>query len=247
MRLLCVLALGYCLFSVRAESQQQAPALDVLLGKIYAYADDYRATLPSISCSESIVSQELVNGKVKREMRVEGVMREIRTGNPEDAFHEEHQFLRLNGKPVKNTIKMPYFIQGGFANLIGFLSKERRDCFDYKSSLVSEAGTVLLEVRRKSEPPNAECRKIYASTHWTIIANTASGRILHSERMLSPRASEELDEAYFAALDYAPVQFGERTFWLPAKLSAHDAEDTGRMEATYSNCHRYTGEMRILP
>jgi hypothetical protein len=232
-----------------SSSSSGAPSLEVLLDRLYAYAAQYRATLPSLSCDESIVSQELdYNGKVKRQVRVTGTMREIRTDDPDDPFSEQHEFLKVNGKRVKKLFAMPYFIQGGFANLIGFHHRELKDCFDYQVSFLNDGKTVQMEMQRKDEPKDAECRtRVFAGSRWKVIADVATGHILHSERTISSQASDLHHEAYFASLDYEPQMLGDRTFWLPARFSAHSPEDDRRMYATYSNCHRYAGEMKILP
>lgn len=246
---LCFLPIPLSALQARPAPTPGAPSLDVLLDRLYAYAAQYRATLPSLSCDESIVSQELeYNGKVKRQVRVTGTMREIRTGDPDDPFSEQHEFLKVNGKRVKKLFAMPYFIQGGFANLIGFHHRELKDCFDYQVSFLDGGKTAQLEIERKDEPQEAECRaRVFAGSRWKVIADAATGHILHSERTISPQASDLHHEAYFASLDYAPQQLGDRIFWLPEKFFAHSPEDDRRMYATYSNCHRYAGEMKILP
>lgn len=243
-------ALVLCFLPIPLYAQQAPPpTLDVLLDRLYAYTAQYRATLPSLSCEESIVSQELdYNGKVSRQVRVEGTMREIRTDDPNDPFSEQHKFLKVNGKRVRKHFSMPYFIQGGFANLIGFHHRELKECFDYQVSYADGGKTVQMEMDRKDEPQEAECRsRVFAGTRWRVIADVETGHILHSERQISAEAADLHKEAYFASLDYAPQQLGDRVFWLPVKFFAHSPEDDRRMYATYSDCHRYAGEMKILP
>jgi hypothetical protein len=235
------------------------PGLDALVDRLYAYAEQYRATLPSLSCDERVVSQQVrFDGKVKWQVRVEGTMRDLRKTPPDpfDPFTEQHTFVKVNGKPVRamagGDANLPYFIQGFFANLIGFHHVELKDCFDFRVTPLKNGkgkavpGQVQVEVDRKAEPPAAACRTIIAGTHYMVIADPETGRIRHSERTIPAEAAVERNEAYFASIDYAPQQFGDRTFWLPAKSSAHDPAGTGRMEAAYLNCHRYTGEMRIV-
>ena len=261
MKWLAVLALFLAASSLQPQQvSQPASPLHALVDRLYAYADQYRATLPSLSCDEGIVSWNVsYDGKIKRQVRIEGTIRELRKTPPDpfDPFSEQHLVTKVNGKPVRarggtlslEEVNLPYFIQGIFANLIGFHHEELKDCFVYSASAVNDgrAGEVQVEVDRKPEPVAAACRAILAGTHYMVIADADSGRIVHSERTIPPGASEQNDEAYFASIDYAPVQFGDRIFWLPAKSSAHDATDTGRMESVYSNCHRYGSEVRIVP
>jgi hypothetical protein len=80
-----------------------------------------------------------------------------------------------------------------------------------------------------------------------VIADPETGRILHTERTIAPEVAARNPGVYFGGIDYAPQKLGEQTFWLPERFYAHDAKNTGRMFATYSNCHRYAGELKILP
>jgi hypothetical protein len=228
---------------------QRAPDPDRLLDQLYAYAQQYRDSLPSFACDEAILSRQTrYRGNAGRGIRVEGTMREIRKVPPDldDPFDEQHQFTQVNGRAAKGAIRLPYFVQGGFANLIGFHHRDLRDCFDYRITPLLDGNAFQLQIDRKETPEDTSCRGVFAGTHYRVIAD-AEGHILHSERTIPAETAEQHDEAYFASIDYAPQQFGERTFWLPAKFSSHDPEGTGTMEAAYSNCHRYTGDLKILP
>ncbi len=248
MKRLAVLLLGVA----PLVAAQEPPTADVLLDRLYAYAEQYRAMLPSFECNESIISQRTAErgyrrAKAGRPLRVEGMMREIRKtpADLDDPFTERHQFTKVNGQPVRGEFALPYFILGGFANLIGFHQSGERDCFSFRISPMPDGSKVRLQIDRKDDVSEPVCKGIFADTHYVVVAD-AEGHILHSERTIPAETSEQQDEAYFAAIDYAPQPFGERTFWLPTKFSSHDAAGTGRMEAVYSNCHRYTGDMKIL-
>ena len=80
-----------------------------------------------------------------------------------------------------------------------------------------------------------------------IIAAPGTGRILHTERTIATEAAAADEGVYFGAIDYAPQKIGEQEFWLPSHFYSHDATNTWRMFANYSNCHRYAGKLKILP
>jgi hypothetical protein len=229
------------------------PADLPLLDRLYAYSTEYSAALPSLSCDESIVSQEVKNGKVKWEVRIESTLRELRKGTPaaddhfpDDPFNEQHDFHSVDGKPPKPKFRIPYFVQGGFANGVGFSYPEHQACFDYTITVGELPGTVRVERTGRVNSGNPACAKVFPGYHAVTIAEEATGRVLHAERTISEEEARSGKQAYFAAIDYAPRQFGDRTFLLPVKFVSHDAKDEGRMEATYSNCHRYAGEMKIM-
>ena len=67
------------LISIFQSAQaQQLPSVETLLPKLYEFGQNYRATLPSLTCDESIVSQTVKNGKVQKEMKVESTLTEAR-------------------------------------------------------------------------------------------------------------------------------------------------------------------------
>lgn len=230
---------------------QRLPSLDVLLDRLDAYAKQYQATLPSLACDEQITSQALnKRGKVTWEVKAQSSLREIRTGAPYDPFVEKRVFKIVNGRRAKATFQtsqMPYFVEGGFASLVGFKSWEQRECFAYAMRPGDGGQIVRLEMTLKTKFTNPSCAKIPEGFDRIVIADPETGRVLHTERTIEPGVAEMNDEAYFGGIDYAPQKLGDQIFWLPSRFYAHDARNTVRMVATYSNYHRYTGELKILP
>jgi hypothetical protein len=229
---------------------QTLPSVDVFLDRLDAYAKQYQSTLPSLSCDEQITSQTLNRkGKVTWEMKVQSTLREVRTGDPYAPFTETREFKSVNGhRPPKafHTSQMPYFAEGGFAGLVGFRRWEARECFDY--ALTSQdSQTARLEMTLKTAQSNPSCARLPDGFHRIVIADLQTGRVLHTERTISPDTVPRDTQVFYGGIDYAPQAFGGQTFWLPSRFISHDAENTGRMSATYSNCHRYIGEIKILP
>jgi hypothetical protein len=231
-----------------AAGCQNLPSLDVLLGRLDAYAKQYQAALPSLSCDEQITSQALnKKGKVTTEVKAQSTLREVRTENPYAPFHEERDFKSINGHRPGRTSPMPYFVEGGFASLVGFKRWEQRECFDYVLTSGDSSQTVLLIMTLKRKFTTPSCARLPAGFHRIIIADPETGRIVHTERTIAPEAAAADVGVYFGAIDYQPQKIGEQEFWLPSHFYSHDATGTGRMSATYSNCHRYLGELKILP
>jgi hypothetical protein len=227
---------------------QQSPSLDVVLDRLDAYASQYQSALPSLVCDEQITSQALnEKGKVTQEVKMHSTLREIRTGNLYDPFREEREVKDQGRRFARRTSQLPYFVEGGFAGLVGFQSWKQRECFDYVLSSADNGQTVHLEMALKKTFVNSSCAKLPADLHRTVIADAQTGRIVHTERTIAPEAAVIGDGVYFGGIDYAPRVLGEQTFWLPSRFYSMDAENSGRMTATYSNCHRYTVELKIVP
>lgn len=242
-----ILALAVLLLPAVAGGQH-IPPLDVLLDRLYAYSRQYQAALPSLTCDEEITSQDVgKRGKVTREVKVQTTLREIRTEDPYDPFQETREYKTVNGRPLRRPFRLPFFVQGGFANLVGFRRWEQKECFDYVVTPLEGGRNVRLEMTLKTPPANPSCARLPSGFHRIVIAEPDTGRILHSERTIAPEVAAKSTEVYFGGIDYAPQMLGEQTFWLPSRFYAHDAENAGRMFATYSNYHRYSGELKILP
>jgi len=245
-----LLAMAVFFFPVVAGCQG-TPSLDVLLDRLVAYANQYQATLPSLSCDEQITTQALnKKGKVTWDVKIQSTLREVRTEDPNDPFAERREFKSIDGHRPRRTFQtsqLPYFVEGGFAGLVIFKRWEQRECFDYAVAAGDGGHTVRLEMTLKPKSTNPACAKLPAGFHRIVIADPETGRILHTERTIAPEEAVRNTEVYFGGIDYAPQKLGEQTFWLPSRFYSHDAENTERMFATYSNCHRYVGELKILP
>jgi hypothetical protein len=230
---------------------QNLPSLNVLLDRLDAYAKQYQATLPSLTCHEQITSQALnKRGTVTREVKVESNLREVRTKDPDNPFLERREFKTIDGRRAKATFqtsRMPYFVEGGFASLVGFERWQQRECFEYVTTADDNNQTFRLEMTLKKELRNPSCAKLPAGFHRSLVADRDTGRVLHTERTISRETAARNTEVYFGGIDYAPQKLGELTFWLPSRFYAHDAANSVRMVAIYENCHRYIGELRIMP
>src|SRR5580698_16337 len=102
------LALAVLIFPAVAGCQN-LPALDVLLDRLDAYAKQYQATLPSLSCDEQIVSQALSRkGRVTWEVKTLSTLHEVRTEDPYDPFREEREFRKGNKRSRDQSPQMPY-------------------------------------------------------------------------------------------------------------------------------------------
>lgn len=243
-------ALVFLMFPAAAACQR-LPPLDVFPDRLDGYVEQYQATLPSLACDEQITSQATnKKGRVTWEVKTQSILREIRTDNPYDPFVEKREFTIVNGHRAKATFRtsqMPYFVVGGLAELAGFKRWQQRECFDYSLTPEENGQTVRVEMSLKARLTNPSCAKIPVGFHRVVIAEPETGRILHAERTIAPGEAEMNSKAYFGGIDYAPQKLGDRIFWLPSRFYAHDSSNSSRMSATFTNYHRYTGELKVLP
>ena len=231
-----------------AACSQPSPRVAALLDHLQSYAKDYRERLPSLSCDESITSRVVENGKVKKEVRIEAVLREIRDNSEPDSFTDQYEFKLVNGQPPKSHFKVPYFVSGAFSNSMGLVAPRDQDvCFDYQLAEENGGATLRLELAAKPQTSDPACNEILEGYRKSVMVDTATGVIRHITRSMSAAAARSHREVLSASIDYGPVTLGEQTFWLPVRVEAHHWDGHGQMTATYSDFHRYTGELKVLP
>jgi hypothetical protein len=242
--------LNLLLVGVSAQTVVAAPDADDLLAHAIAFAQRYQAVLPSLICDETIVSAALKNGVVKRQTTIRGTMREVRTNGGKDPFDESHQFTEFDGVPATEGKKhyFPYFVMGGFANGLGFLSSDRAKCYTATIEPTSDESKIRISLRPRIETVGVQgCEGTENVTSRLILLERANGHVLHSERTIRPEYARKAKESYFASVDYAPVQLGGEALWVPVKVVAYDPKEEGRFEASYTNFHRFSGTVTIVP
>ncbi len=226
---------------------QQTPTVDEFVTRLFAYSKDYRTKLPSLECDESVVSQQVKRGKVKWEVKTEATLRQVRDSKDPDEFNDSYTFKSVDGHAPKAHFKLPYFVNGAFANGIGFASEATRTCYDYTLSQEDGGATLRLEFAVKSASSDPVCKEVPAGFHKIVLVDATTGIAMHITRSMSLDAARKYHDAVFASIDYAAQPLGELTLWLPSRVESHDEKGERRMTANFSNYHRYTGEMRILP
>jgi hypothetical protein len=225
---------------------QQLPTAEQLLPRVADYARQYRARMPSLECDESIVSRRVKGRKVKWEVRVEATLREVRDAQQDD-FTDHYTYKTVDGKPPQPHFKVPYLVESAFVNAIGFSSGYLPACYDYRVSSDDGGAKLQLQLDAKQDLSDPSCKNTFEGFHKVVVVDAKSGIVERVERSMSARAAAQNHESFYAVIEYAPQQLGGETFWLPVRFESHDAKNEGRMVATYSNFHRFVGEMKILP
>ncbi len=215
--------------------------------RVIAYAEAYREHLPSLECDETMLSQDVKNGKVKWEVKIKATLRELRDEKEPGGFRDEYTFKTVDGKPAKPNFRTPYFVYNVFANSLGIGESPRPACFDYRFATLDDGRTLQFDIDSKPGVRDPACKKIPPDYHKMMLIDTASGAVRHVERSLSPQFADNTLEIPSVTIDYAPQRLGEQTFWLPVRFEASDPHKEGRMIATYSNFRRYIGVAKILP
>ena len=241
----CLLLLAVLAAELPAHAQQ-LPTIEELLPRISAYVQQYRQSVPSFEVDESAVTQQVSDGRVKWEVRLEMTLRVLRDESNPNGFVDHYTFRMVDGTPPKNHFKLPYFVQGVFSNVVGLARPEQQSCFEYRVSPGDSAATATIDMWVKPGPAEPNCRDVFEGYRKTVVVDVASGAILHITRSMSPKAAREHHEIVFISLDYAPQKLGDAVFCLPVRFESHDEKNEGRMVATFLKFHRYTSAAKMV-
>ena len=196
-----------------------------------------------------MLSQRVKNGKVKRQVKIEATLRELRDENEPGGFRDDYTFKSVDGKPAKpnfSTDSLPYFVYRAFANGLAIGEGSLPSCFRYSFATQDEGRTLQFNIDSKPGVADPACTKMPDDYHKMMLIDTSSGAVRRVERRISPLFADHNLEIPYISIDYAPQRLGEETFWLPIRFDAVDLHQQGGMIATYSNCHRYTVVSKIV-
>ena len=169
-------------------------------------------------------------------------------GRPGEQLDETRTYLVLDGKqvPAGKKVSVPFELNGAFSRVSDtFFFAAHVPCYTF--SVLPETavdGCIQLAFRTNSQLP-ATCTNRKVVITGLARLDPATAQIRHLERTISSPA--EGHNTTFIAIDYAPAILGGKSIWLPTSLSAELDYGKGTFSARYSNYHRYTGTVTLLP
>jgi len=238
-RLFPICALLSAAIAAHAQSAASPPAdtLPVQLHQLAVAAEDLRHHLPNFSCTESFISQELRNGKVRTQVKGTGDLR-VQLG-ADGKLSEHFQVTEVNGRPA-NKLRVPMFVSGGFQNALDLFEPDIQLCFDFTTS--------ANRIDFGSSPnPTPACKEHSDTTGFVIF--DAAGNPRHLEHRVPVDIASQRHAVPLGTIDLTPTDLGGATFYLSTDVLADISKDksTYHWEATYTNCRLYTATVKILP
>jgi hypothetical protein len=231
----------------------QTPAPPALIDQLVANAERYRVTLPSLIADEAIVSEASFMGLLPDKTSALGTFRVLR-GEPDQPLQESRQITTLNGKPVQPgaKVRLAFTLFGGFGSFQEmFFTSAHRACFDF--SLLeppAKDGTLRIAVvSRPSAQWPAGCPTTFQGVTGLVRVDPITHQLVHMERTVSSDAHIRGNLAPFASVDLAAAKIGDDTFWLPTVVVGRATRSGihAQFIAHYSNYHRYTASITLLP
>jgi hypothetical protein len=241
-----------------------AQSLNEVLGAVSQNVKVLEDQLPDFVCSEKIVSTQFDNGRVIKQKVVDSVFTGFQRAREENrlrfGFTESREVVAIDGKPVRKGTafpKLPYRFSGGFSSLLTTtFSPDNLDIHNYSiaDTYRSQNGNAIL-MRFSTKEGQQKLRSVLQGE--TLLSKDIGAawidqktfRVLRLQRQ-SLNLPSDLTRS-MATADYGPVTIGEAEFWIPIKVRAEvterDTTLTVRYEAEYTDCKKFTAEIKISP
>jgi hypothetical protein len=239
--------------SAAAVRGQQVRSLEQTLDRLQEQAVELGRELPSFTCDETVVSEELHGGRVRRRVDFTATLRLKRTGS--GALAESYQYTSRNGTPFTGGgFSYPIYVEGGFDKAMGYFTADARSCYRYwlaGDTLGGVGGRGAGRIDFASGPAAAERTGCETGLQGFALFD-AEGHITHLERRVDPVAGKDRRLVPFAAIDFAAVELNGRSYRLSHRMVAETPRDRSgktvdRFEATYSGCRLYTATVTLGP
>jgi hypothetical protein len=241
--------------------ERQPPGLELeeVLKQLEENLNEYRHSVPDLSCKEHVVSS--MEGRRLHKVTVSDSTFRLRKLRNEDGLveFEESRVLRaVDGKVPANdsdTLSGPAVLSGVFSDGLQVVSSEFRGCYQYTMHRAREGHAHEMLLVDFSDLPKdkraVECPP-FEGTRGQAAIDPVSMHVLQLEKT-TPDPNHPLGRTatWKWKVDYAPVQLQGETFWMPRAIHSMSRTDDGmyewNFEGTYKDYHLFHVESRIMP
>jgi hypothetical protein len=216
----------------------QTGSLERALRRLGEQAVLLQRSLPSLTCMESVVSQEFRHKMAARGVDFTASLRAVR-GNDGD-IRESYEVKTLRGQPFTGGgLVMPIYVAGGFTRALRYFSPDQQPCYQYSLN-----GNRIDFTTAVSPPEGCRTRGIKGFA----LLNDA-GDITHLERRVAGRYAKEYHLVPLAVLDFTPLPLNDVTYLMTRHLYAEEPNggSIDRFEADYSDCKLFSATVTIGP
>jgi len=213
-----------------------------LLAHLSSADDDLRHKLPNFSCDESVLSEEVQHGKVRRHATFTATIRAQRNskGVLEEKLGTQIYDVGVFSAIFHHVPSLPIYVIGGFTQALAYFSAADQPCMQYKIS-----GSRIDFASISPQPPPCTNSN---TTGFALL--DADGNVIHLERTVTQETAVARGQAQFAAVDLAPVAFNNQLFRLSRHVVAEMPADNGvirRFTADFSHCKLFTATITVSP
>jgi hypothetical protein len=217
-----------------------------ILGPVSRNVQEGADALPDFLCNEKVTSTTYRSGKARDQKIVESIF-SIRQSR------ENREILAIDGKPAKKNAKMPGMpvnIRGSFNfNVNVTFAPKMLQWYEFAQK-PEDAGRVVVDFETKSGQQemiwdiNGDLKAAHDKGRAWI--EPATMQVARFERNLLNIGDFS---AWKVTIEQTPFVIGDKQFWLPksflTEITEKDARNTGTFLAEYTNCKKFTTEIKI--
>ncbi|MGA3133504.1 MAG: hypothetical protein ABSD59_22145 [Terracidiphilus sp.] len=253
--------------SALSAQRPKTPTLGEILDRLEANLNYYDARLPSLFCDEHVVSSQVEPGMRDLNTTTDSVFRLKRVPRPDHtvSLTESREIQYVDGKPATSQPNYdPTMLSGAFEGGLAVVSRNQTPCTSYALQTthreqLSEPYIVRFATALTSQN-SADCL-LQENSSGRAFIDPASLQITHLElttphHLIIPGTPfiSPIKGKRVLSIDYAPVELGGETFWMPSTITMRNVGGSGTFhmmvwsyKATYRNYHLLEVTSRILP
>jgi hypothetical protein len=237
-RSLRIILLFFLIAAFHSASAQQAatPTLDEILLRLENYLDHYDKQGPNFFCKEHVVSS-LIYGPKQQSTVTDSIFRV--THSVSGTLTESREIKAVNGTPAAGEqIGGPVTLGGVFSGGLDAVSLRQKACMSYTLQPIqpghSDEPYVVQFTTLPSTKRRSEC----------VLKEEGTGRVFIDPATTQVTRMELTGEvgAWKISINYAPVLFAGRTFWMPTTITStatpSDTATVYSFSARYSDYHK---------
>jgi hypothetical protein len=237
-------------------------SVDEVVAAVSKNVKEFQLSLPDFVCDERITSSTFESGAIQTMKTVESVFTAVQKPSPAPdngqlAFTETREITLIDGKQVRKGTampKLPLAMFGGFSALVSMtFAPENLEFQTYRLNKTLDEGRLVVHFATKGSQQklrtflNGESQ--IARDTGTAWIDATSYQVVRLERkfLTLPRDLRTLKET----VDYGPTAIGDREFWLPLIMRSvatdRDTRKTKVFMADYTNCKKFTADIKLVP
>jgi hypothetical protein len=233
------------------------PSLQEILLRLQDNLWDYLANVPDFFADEHVVSTLKQEGMRDVKTTTDSVFRLVRSKSIGEAhtFTESREVKFVNRKQAKGEdIHGPAIFSGAFSTGVSVVSLEMSRCFDYTlepPALLDKTPAIVISYALKADlQPDDGCPgpEKQSGRAWIDPATLHPLRV--EMTVPSHKDNNGRRVLWVWAVDYAPVRFDKKEFWMPktitSRADANDASGVWSFIANYSNYHKLAVSSHII-
>jgi hypothetical protein len=242
------------------------PTLEEILQRLEANLNHYDNAVPSFFCDEHVISH-VEPSPHNEDTITDSIFHLKRTAHPDQTttLVESREIKTVNGKPATSQdMDGPTLLHGAFEGGLAVVSLNQTSCTNYTLQRIDKNHPTEPYVVRFATvltPGNSASCLLQEESKGYAFIDRASMQISHLE-IITPHHVIIPGNSYtprvvgqrVITVDYAPIQLGGETFWMPSTITTHSTSGSGTFHkvvwsflASYRNYHKLEVTSHVIP